>query len=68
MLWPGWIKNEIDEVSIDIRILAVPSARGFALSPGRDSLTRPGNSPYREWMDYSMVDDRRRLLTEMCYS
>ena len=42
-LWPRWIFNEIDDVSIGIRLFAFPAARGFALSSARYSLPRPGN-------------------------
>ena len=42
-LWPRWIFNEIDDVSIGIRLFAFPSARGFALSSARYSLPRPVN-------------------------
>ena len=37
------IRDRIDGVSIGIRLLAFPSARGFALVSARDSVPRQGN-------------------------
>ena len=55
-LWPRWIFNEIDDVSIGIRLFAFPAARGFALSSARDYLPRPGNPLWPRWI-LNEIDD-----------
>ena len=55
MLQPRWFFNEVDDVSIGVRLLAFPVARGFALFSARDYLPGPANPLWPRRMNDSAL-------------